>query len=127
MKTLKFICLIFVLFLLSNVSQSQTIQLTISDDNYVSGDVYTLYFAIYDYSKTPNLQYYSPSPSQYFYSPNTYSDVPVPWQVDQDVEATVFEIKIRVYKNGAIYRDDTSGLLNSDGYYAGNIPLSVYF
>jgi len=129
MKTLKTTFLIFAFLILSSILNAQTIQLTINDNNYISGDVYTLHYAIYDYSKTPSLQYVD-YPNPYWTintGPNTYPNITVPWAVDRDVAATIFEIKIRVYKNGTLYRDDTSGLINSDGYYAGNIALSVSF
>ncbi|MDP1621272.1 MAG: hypothetical protein Q8M08_02930 [Bacteroidales bacterium] len=116
------------LFSLSIVTQAQTIQLTITDNNYVSGDQYALHYAIYDYTLTPTLQYIDyPNPFQTFSVPTTFSNVTIPFGVPKDAAATIYEIKIRVYKNGSVYRDDTSGLINSDGYYAGNIPLSVSF
>ena len=129
MKTLKFTSLILVLFFFGYMSHSQTIELTITDINYTAGDYYDLHYAIYDYTQTPTLQYWD-NPNPYLTintGPNTYSNITVPWTFSKDVEAAIFEIKIRVYKNGTVYRDDTSGLLNSDGYYAGNIPLSVSF
>jgi hypothetical protein len=124
MKALKLIGIIIVFLLFNSVSNAQSIQLTIGDNNFMPGETYTVYVAVYDYSASPTLVWttYPTSPITY-YAPGTYT-IPITYQVSKDVTAYIYQMAVLVIKNTKHY-PGTSFLLNSDGYYAGSTPISV--
>jgi hypothetical protein len=120
MKAIKIIGLGLVFFVLSCVANAQSIQVTIN--NFNSNHTYYLVIKVYDYTATPtNIWTSTPIPLTSAVTP----DIPI-YQVPKDVAADIYQIKIGVEDmNTSVTRTDQTGLLNSDDYYVGNIPLSV--
>lgn len=121
MKAIKIIGLGLAFFVLSCVANAQSIQVTIN--NFNSNHTYYLVIKVYDYTASPTNICTS---SQQLYSAVT-SGISI-CQVSKDVISKIYQVKIWVEDvNTSVIRTDQSALLNSDDYYAGNIPLSVTF
>jgi hypothetical protein len=120
MKAIKIIGLGLVFFVLSCVANAQSIQVTIN--NYNSSHTYYLVIKVYDYTASPTLVWTSATITL----PGAVTQgIPI-YQVPKDVAADIYQIKIGVEDwNTSVTRTDQTGLLNSDDYYVGNIPLSV--
>jgi|WetSurMetagenome_2_1015567.scaffolds.fasta_scaffold50444_2 hypothetical protein len=120
MKAIKIIGLGLVFFVLSCVANAQSIQVTIN--NFNSSHTYYLVIKVYDYTATPT-NVWTSAPIQL--TSAVTSNIPI-YQVSKDVAADIYQIKIGVEDmNTQVTRTDQTGLLNSDDYYVGNIPLSV--
>ena len=119
MKAIKIIAICLVFTVLSCVVQAQSIQVTIN--NFNSSHTYYLVIKVYDYTATPTNVWTSPV----IQLTSAVTTVPI-YQVPKDVAADIYQIKIGVEDwNTSVTRTDQTGLLNSDDYYVGNIPLSV--
>lgn len=108
--------------MLSLTSTSQTTcSLTINDDN---PGTYQATIYVLDYRYTPPQNPYTEPAQTAYAGGNTLT---INYNVEPDIYAKVFRLYVVVVKNGSITRSDFSDFLNSDGYQAGNIPVSVSF
>jgi len=123
MKAIKFFSIILTFFILSNVSYAQSIEVTIN--NYNSTHTYLMVIVVYDYTASPTNIWTTTTPIQL--SAAVTSNISI-FPVAKDVVADIYQIKIWVEDvTTSVIRSDQTGLLNSDDYYVGNIPLSVTF
>jgi hypothetical protein len=120
MKAIKLFSIVLALFMLCTVSRAQSIQVTIN--NFNSAHTYYLLIKIYDYTASPS-NICSPPPIQLTQAVTSNISI---CQVPKDIEEDIYQIKIWVEDvTASVIRPDQTGLLNSDDYYVGNIPLSV--
>lgn len=130
MNTFKNITIIAILFFLSSVSLAQQgkVTLTITDQNFSSGDTYEFYIALYDCSLgTPSLLAYigptssgSVSSMPYIWGPNTF-----PYNINGDY-TKIFKFRAIVYKTSVspiVQREVWTDLFDTFDYLSGETVI----